>query len=137
MRAMVVLTVEPSESNDADLVPSARRPVPELGLKNEGGLQPVELAGKLGPLRGREHHQAAIAQRLGPCHVRGLEARDHLLAGGVLAVFKNHPADRFATRIPITGNLKDPKLSSWEALVAILRNTLVEAFQPQLENARD
>jgi len=57
------------------------------------------------------------------------------LASGVLAVFKNHPADRFATRIPISGNLKDPKLNHWEALLAILHNTLVEAFKPQLEKA--
>jgi hypothetical protein len=57
------------------------------------------------------------------------------LASSALAVFKNHPADQFATRIPISGNLKDPKLNRWEALVAILHNTLVEAFKPQLEKA--
>lgn len=55
------------------------------------------------------------------------------LAGGVIAIFKNHPADQFATRIPISGNLKDPDLNRWDALVAVLHNAFVEAFKPVLE----
>jgi uncharacterized protein YhdP len=55
------------------------------------------------------------------------------LTGGVMAVLKNHPADQFATRIPISGNLKNPNLDRWEALLSILHNAFVEAFKPQLE----
>jgi hypothetical protein len=55
------------------------------------------------------------------------------VAAGLIAVFKNQPADQFATRIPIHGNLKDPKLNRWDALVAILRNAFQAAFRPQFE----
>ena len=57
------------------------------------------------------------------------------MASGVMAIFKNHPSDQFATRIPISGSLKDPELNRWEALVAILHNTMVEAFTPHLEKS--
>lgn len=55
------------------------------------------------------------------------------LTGAVMTILKNHPADQFATRIPISGNLKHPDLDRWEALLAILHNAFVEAFKPNLE----
>jgi hypothetical protein len=54
-------------------------------------------------------------------------------AGGTAWIFKNQRADQFATRIPISGNLKKPQTGKLDALLAILRNAFVEAFQPQFE----
>ncbi len=57
------------------------------------------------------------------------------LAGGTAWVFKNQRADQFATRVPISGNLKKPQTGKLDALMAILRNAFVEAFKPQFEHA--
>jgi len=58
------------------------------------------------------------------------------LAGAVIAIFKNQGTDQFATRVAICGNLKDPKISKWDALAAILRNAFVKAFEPQFEQIK-
>lgn len=38
-------------------------------------------------------------------------------------IFKNHPEDQLATRIPIEGNLNDPETSTWDAIIGIFKNT--------------
>jgi hypothetical protein len=38
-------------------------------------------------------------------------------------VFKNHPEDQLATRIPIEGNLNNPETSTWDAIIGIFKNT--------------
>lgn len=58
------------------------------------------------------------------------------LAGGTAWIFKNHGADQFATRIPISGNLKAPTTGKLDALLAILHNAFVEAFKPQFEKTK-
>lgn len=58
------------------------------------------------------------------------------MAGGIVALFKNQSSDQFATRIPIHGNLANPRVSRWDALVAIFHNAFVEAFKPQLEKGK-
>lgn len=38
-------------------------------------------------------------------------------------IFENQPEDQLATRIPITGRLRNPDADTWSALVGILENT--------------
>jgi hypothetical protein len=58
------------------------------------------------------------------------------LASAVVAIFKNQGTDQFATRVTISGNLKDPRIGKWDALVAILRNAFVKAYEPQFEQVK-
>ncbi|MDQ6646171.1 MAG: DUF748 domain-containing protein [Pseudomonadota bacterium] len=59
-----------------------------------------------------------------------------LAAQGVTSLFKNHAKDQFATRIPITGRIDDKKLSTFDAIVGVLRNAFVKAYSPSLENLK-
>jgi hypothetical protein len=38
-------------------------------------------------------------------------------------IFKNHPEDQLATRIPLTGNINNPDTDAWSAIMGIFRNT--------------
>jgi hypothetical protein len=55
-------------------------------------------------------------------------------AGGT--VFRNQPQDQVATRIPISGRLDDPHLSTVRAIVGIVRNAFIQAIRPGLEQDR-
>lgn len=52
---------------------------------------------------------------------------------GVATVFRNQPADQFATRIEISGSVGDADTSLWSAVVGVLRNAFVEALNPYFE----
>lgn len=56
------------------------------------------------------------------------------LAQGVVSIFKNHPADQFATRIPISGSIKDAQTGTWQAVIGVLRNAFVEALTPYFDD---
>ena len=58
------------------------------------------------------------------------------MAGAVVAIVKNQGTYHFAARVAISGNLKDPKIGNWDALVAILRNAFVNAYEPQFEQVK-
>lgn len=55
------------------------------------------------------------------------------LSDGLTKLFRNHPEDQFATRIPIDGSLDQPGTSTWSIIVGILRNAFVEAYRAQFE----
>jgi len=61
----------------------------------------------------------------------------------VAYLLKNHPKDRLATRIEISGELDHPEVNIWVAVSSFLRNWLVKAIAPGIEgsvtlqNARD
>lgn len=55
------------------------------------------------------------------------------LAQGVVAVFKNHDKDQFATRVPISGRIDDKELDTPQAIFGVLHNAFVKAYTPQLE----
>lgn len=57
------------------------------------------------------------------------------MVSGFLQLFKNQPKDRFATRIPLSGTLQDPKAGVWPTIFNVLRNAFIEAFRPELENS--
>jgi hypothetical protein len=51
-------------------------------------------------------------------------------------VLQNRPRDEVATVVPISGPLKNPKASTWETLVGLIRNAFIEAILPGFERAR-
>ena len=72
-----------------------------------------------------------------------LEALKGFVVKMVSYLLKNHPKDRLATRIEITGNVDSPDINIWIAVASFLRNWLIKAIAPGIEgtvtlkNARD
>jgi hypothetical protein len=56
-----------------------------------------------------------------------------VLVGVTAKIFRNHPKDRFATRIDYSGTWDDPRYSVWEVVGQVLKNTFVKAIPPRLE----
>jgi hypothetical protein len=54
-----------------------------------------------------------------------------------LEIFSNQPSDpdRFATRIPLSGNLDDPETDVWTAIGQILKNAFIRALSHGLERS--
>ncbi len=52
---------------------------------------------------------------------------------GVMKVFKNQPKDRFGARVPIEGDIKNPKASIVETLSSVLQNAFIKALSPNIE----
>ncbi|MEX2574930.1 MAG: DUF748 domain-containing protein [Balneolaceae bacterium] len=48
---------------------------------------------------------------------------------GVTELFKNHPEDQFATRVPISGDLNNTEVGIFPTIWNIFRNAFVEAFE--------
>ena len=51
----------------------------------------------------------------------------------VVDLFENHGTDRFATRVNVSGSFDEPGVSALQAVVGVLRNTFIEAFEHGLE----
>ncbi|GAB2791326.1 DUF748 domain-containing protein [Halomonas shantousis] len=62
-----------------------------------------------------------------------LSAAWESLVAGVGWVFRNHPEDKLASRIEISGNLNQQDISGWQAFVSALHNAFVEAYQARFE----
>jgi hypothetical protein len=56
------------------------------------------------------------------------------LAGGVGEVFKNHPKDQVATKIPFQGRLDNPRTNIWVTISNTLQNAFIRAIQPSIDN---
>jgi Domain of Unknown Function (DUF748) len=56
-----------------------------------------------------------------------------VIVGVTAKVFRNHPKDRFATRVDLAGSFDDPNYSMWEIVGQVLKNTFVKAIPPRLE----
>ena len=57
--------------------------------------------------------------------------------GVAIDVFKNQKKDQFATRVDIHGSLKKTDTDIWEAVINVLRNGFIEAFQKKLDENID
>ncbi len=57
-------------------------------------------------------------------------------AGAVTTLFKNQTKDQLATKVEFGGTLKNPKTSTLDTVINILRNAFVQAYKPQFEQAR-
>ena len=55
------------------------------------------------------------------------------LVAGVMKIFKNQPKDRVAARVPIEGEIKNPKASIVETLASVLQNAFIKALSPNIE----
>ncbi len=55
------------------------------------------------------------------------------IAGGIIKIFSNQQKDQFATEVPLSGSLNDLNVGVFPALVNILKNAFVEAFNKELE----
>ena len=56
------------------------------------------------------------------------------VAGGIGQLFRNHPNDQVATKIPFEGQLDNPQTNIWYALGQILQNAFIQAIQPLIDN---
>lgn len=50
-------------------------------------------------------------------------------------IFKNHPEDQIATRVPFSGTIDKPDADTWETIINILRNAFINAFSSSLEHS--
>ncbi len=62
-----------------------------------------------------------------------LSAAWEAMVGGAGWLFRNHPQDRLASQIEISGNLDQQDVSGWQAFVSVLHNAFVDAYQANFE----
>ena len=62
-----------------------------------------------------------------------LEVFWQAIVGTLTTVFKNHPKDTLATRIPISGSYEKADVGVWSATMTLLRNAFVRALVPKLD----
>jgi hypothetical protein len=55
------------------------------------------------------------------------------LVGGGQTVLKNQDKNQFATRVELSGNVKNQDISPFQAILAILRNAFIQAFNTRYE----
>jgi hypothetical protein len=53
---------------------------------------------------------------------------------GVVKIFKNHPKDQLATKIPVSGAFDQKGVDLWATIGNVLRNAFVHAFSPTFDN---
>jgi hypothetical protein len=56
---------------------------------------------------------------------------------GVVKVFKNHPKDQVAAKVPIEGSIDNPKAGIVETLASVLRNAFIRALTPHVDETID
>jgi hypothetical protein len=57
------------------------------------------------------------------------------LVGATAGIFRNHPKDRWGTRVAFSGSFDDPQYSLWGIIGQVLKNTFVKALPPRLEGS--
>lgn len=62
-----------------------------------------------------------------------LEVFWQAIVGGVTVVFKNHPKDQLATKIPISGSYTNSSIGIWTATATLLQNAFIHALVPKLD----
>jgi hypothetical protein len=56
------------------------------------------------------------------------------IVGGLTRIIRNHPKDRFGTRVPLSGSFEDPAPEVMTTIVNVFKNAFVKAFEGKLEN---
>ncbi len=56
------------------------------------------------------------------------------VVGAVTSVLKNQKKDQLATKIPIQGSFKNPKVKTMYAVGEVLRNAFIQALMPTIDN---
>ena len=57
------------------------------------------------------------------------------IVAGAAKIFKNHPEDQVATRIPVGGTFENTEVDVWTTILNILRNAFIEAFSTQIDDS--
>jgi hypothetical protein len=55
------------------------------------------------------------------------------IVGGLTRIVRNHPQDRFGTRVPLAGSFDDPAPDVMETVFNVFRNAFIKAFTGTLE----
>jgi hypothetical protein len=55
------------------------------------------------------------------------------ISGTVTEIFENQSEQTFATKIPLKGEIEDPKANIWFAIIQILQNAFINALQPAID----
>ena len=56
------------------------------------------------------------------------------IVGGLTRIIRNHPKDRFGTKVPISGSFDDPVPAVLDTVFNVFRNAFVKAFEGKLSN---
>lgn len=56
------------------------------------------------------------------------------IVGGLTKLIRNHPKDRFGTKVPISGSFDDPSPDVLKTVFNVFRNAFVKAFEGRLSN---
>lgn len=56
------------------------------------------------------------------------------IVGGLTHIIRNHPKDRFGTKVPVAGSFDDPAPAIMETVFNVFRNAFVKAFEGRLSN---
>lgn len=56
------------------------------------------------------------------------------IVGGLTRIIRNHPKDRFGTKVPLSGSFDDPAPAVMETVFNVLRNAFIKAFEGRLSN---
>jgi hypothetical protein len=59
------------------------------------------------------------------------------IVAGAVQIFKNHPRDQVATKIPVSGTFEKTDVQIWTTVVNVLRNAFIQAFQARLDRSID
>jgi hypothetical protein len=59
------------------------------------------------------------------------------LVAGAVKIFKNHPADQIATKVPVSGTFEKTEVGIWTTVLNVLRNAFIEAFNARLDESID
>ena len=62
-----------------------------------------------------------------------LEVFWQAVVGGVATVFKNHPKDQLATKVPISGSYSNSTVGIWTATGTLLQNAFIHALVPKID----
>jgi uncharacterized protein involved in outer membrane biogenesis len=56
-----------------------------------------------------------------------------LVVGGAMQGLENQSADRFATKVPFSGDLEGGSVATWTSIKNVLKNAFVEAYKKQID----
>lgn len=56
------------------------------------------------------------------------------IVGGLTRIIRNHPKDRFGTKVPLSGSFDDPTPAVLDTVFNVFRNAFVKAFTGRLSN---
>lgn len=66
-----------------------------------------------------------------------LQAAKEAVVGMFTKVVENPKTKKIATKVPISGNLNNPKTSGWQIFVGVLRNAFIKAFTQGIDGTMD